>query len=310
MDRSPVDDETRRLFLKSLGVAGSVAVGSATLGQVRAEMATPDASESLANVGASIHDNLGGSLDADLLREEAEAFGSVASALGDVADAGVPDTQREDFIPVAEAGRPIVEHLAEGGFYAQTAEALPDFTTDYVEESVARFANESALAAPLSDVGFGDGDGVDVLASVVDKTDALVDRHWIATDEISREMVGFGDYVPEMTRGAHEGSILWLQDLDSYLWQNAVLVTEDIYRSAVWYARAMAAGFHLVTEGAIAAAAGDDRFDDEQLAALLSVGFAVQTICDPTILQEVYWITDEERAPRRSDLSYDPITWQ
>jgi len=310
MDSRTIDDETRRTLLKSLGVAGSVAVGSASLGQVRAAMATPERSESLASTGAALHDELGDSLDAEALRDHAESFAAATRHLGTIHDAGVPEERREDFLPVAEAGRPIVDHLVETGFYERTNEELPNFDTNYVSESVNRFASESALAAPLEELGFEDGDGVDLLASVSDKKAELQDQHWIGTDAVTRKMVGYGEHVPAMTRGADEGSLLWLQDLDTFLWQNAVLVTEDIYTDAVWYARAMAAGFHLVTHGAIAAAEEEDTYDDEQLAALLSVGFAIQAICDPTILQEVYWIRDGERAPRRSDLEPAEVQWR
>jgi hypothetical protein len=310
MTQRPIDDETRRELLRFLGVAGAISGGSSTLAQVSAAMTPPDDSEALASAGRTIRQDIGDSLDAETLRTHADSFASAASALGDIGDRGVPETQREDFAPVASAGRPIVEYLESEGFYATTNDDLPEFSTDYIDDSVARFASEEALAAPLADLGFADGSGVDMLATVVDKSAEIADQHWIGNDRVDREMISPGDVVPDPTLGCHEGSLLWLQDIDEYLWQNAVLVTEDVYADAVWYARAMTAGFHLVTSGAIAAAEDDGTYDDEQLAALLSVGFAGQTICDPGILQEVYWLRDDERASRRTDLSRAEVSWR
>jgi hypothetical protein len=149
-----------------------------------------------------------------------------------------------------------------------------------------------------------------MLAAVVDGAAELEGHHWIASDRVSREMLSRGDIVPSPTRGCHEGTVLWLADLDRYLWQNAVLVPEAVYEDAVWFARAMAASFHLITTGAIATAADTGRFDDEQLATLLTVGYAVGTICDPTILQDVYWLRDDERAKRRTDLGRAEVSWR
>jgi len=310
MPQRTIDDERRRDLLRFLGVAGSVAVGSSTLGQVRAAMSTPDDSDALAGAGRSIRRELGDSLDAETLRSHADSFATAVEGLESVADRGVPETEREDFAPVASAGRPVVDHLESEGFYGTANDSLPEFDADYIDASVERFANEAALAAPLSELGFDGGDGVDLLAAVVDKSTEIAERHWIGSIRVSREMISPGDVVPDPTLGCHEGTLLWLQDIDEYLWQNAVLVTEDIYADAVWYARAMAAGFHLVTDGAIAAAEDDGRYDDEQLAALLSVGFAVQTICDPGVLQEVYWLRDDERGPRRTDLDRAEVSWR
>jgi len=310
MSERTVDEKTRRELLRFLGVTGAVAATSPSLGRVRAAMTPPEGSDALASTGRSIRAELGGSLEPETLRSHADSFADAARELNGVGDKGVPETERDDFGPVAAAARPIVDHLENGEFYEVTNDSLPDFTADYIDASVERVASDAALAAPLSDLGFEDGDGVDLLAAVVDRSTEIAENHWIGSVRVSREMISPGDVVPDPTLGCHEGTVLWLQDIDEYLWQNAVLATDEVYADAVWYARAMAAGFHLVTEGAIAAAEDDADYDDEQLAAQLSVGFAVQTICDPGLLQDVYWLRDDERGPRRSDLDRAEVAWR
>jgi len=101
-----------------------------------------------------------------------------------------------------------------------------------------------------------------------------------------------------MTKAAAFGVLAWLNDLDEHLWQKQVLLTDDIYADAVWHARSMAAGLQLVSEGAAAVADGDGRFSDEELSALLTTGFAVQAIAQNRLPEDVYWVTEEMRAPR------------
>lgn len=292
--------EERREFLKVLGVTGAVAVGNATLDDVRSELAAAEsASAELATVGEHIRKDLTGSLDAATLASQQEAFAGAAGALPAVLERGLPtDAPREEFQAVAAEGRPVYDHLSEVGFFESTTEHLPEFAPGYVEESVRRFVDSASLAAPLKELDFTQQELVDLVTTVVADRTELGDRHWIATDELPREQMEIGDYVPPMTQGAAGGTLLWFEDLDTHLWQKRVLLTDDIFADAVWDARAMAAGFQLVTEGATRIAEGDGELSSDELAALLSSGFALQTVAQNRLVRDAYWITEEMRSPR------------
>lgn len=296
-----VSDEDRREFLKVLGVTGAVAAGSATLSEVRdAASVTTETAAELAPIGEAIRADLAGSLDAGLLTSQQTAFASTASALPAIVERGLPvDAPRKEFQQVAAEGRPVYDHLLEVGFFESTTEHLPEFTSAYIEESVRRFVDSEPLAAPLGVLGFTDQELVDLGATAIAHREDLGDRHWIATDELPREQMEIGAHIPPMTQGAAGGALLWFEDLDTHLWQQQVLLTDEILADTVWDARAMAAGVQLMTEGATRIAEGDAELAHDELAALLSSGFALQTIAQNLLVQDAYWITEEMRAPRK-----------
>jgi hypothetical protein len=311
-----VTDEQRREFLAALGVGGAVAAGGATLDDVRTELSAEESGE-LATVGEAIRADLADELDAGLLAERATAFADAAAGLTAVPERGLPTgaEPREEFASVAAAARPAYDHLVELGFFESTTERLPEFTPEYIETSVRRFVAAEPLAAPLSDLGVSQAEAVDLLSTVVAHRRRIGDRHWVATDQLPREQLEFGEHVPPMTRAAAGGVLLWLEDLDEHLWTQQVLLTDEILADATWDARAMSAGFGLMLEGARRLADGGatgsadrggeasgQRADDAELAGVLSSGFALQAIAQNLLPEDAYWITEEMRDDRRTDL--------
>jgi hypothetical protein len=299
-----ISDERRREFLKALGAGSAVAAGAATLSDVREAVGTSEGSE-LAPVGEAIRSDLAGSLDAGLLAEGQAGLAEAAAGLTAVPERGLPGASegpREEFGAVAAAARPAYDHLAEVGFFESTTERLPEFTPEYIEDSVRRFVVSEELAGSLSDLGFSERELVGLLATVVNHRERIGDRHWVSTDELPREQMEFGEYVPPMTKAAAGGVLLWLEDLDDHLWRQAVLVSDGILADATWDARAMAAGFDLMVDGARRIADSDDATAADELAGLLSSGFALQTIAQNLLPQDAYWITEEMRAERDNDI--------
>lgn len=296
-------DEERREFLKVLGVGGAVAAGSATLGDVRETVAGETTTE-LAPVGQAVQSDLAGELDAGLLASSQAEFAEQAVAMETALEKGLPQggEPREEFAHVAAAGRPVYDHLLELGFFESTTERLPEFTPEYVEDSVRRFVSVAALTTPLERLDFSETELVDLLATVVTHRRELSEHHWIATDALPRERIEFGEHIPPVTQGAAGGVLLWLESLDQHLAQHGVLMTDDILADAVWDARTMAAGFQLMTEGAKAIAEESGEFSDDELAAMLSSGFALQAVGQNLLPQDAYWITEEMRADREIDL--------
>lgn len=299
--RQRVTDEQRREFLKALGVGGAVATG-ATLTEVRDAVSGTASTEELAPVGQAISTALGGQLDSELIRSREADLVAALEALPEVADTGVGDEPGEAFGRIAAAGWPLYDHFDEVGFFEATSEHLPAFTYDYLRESVSAFVGSEVTAAPLSKVGLSEREAVDLVASVVTEADQLEHNHWVVSDQISREDIEDAAAIPPLTKGAMGGAMLWLDDLDSHVWRWQTLLAEDALADAVWHARTMAAGFQLVNEGAKAVADEEGELSNGELGATLSIGFAVQALAQSLLPQDVYWITEDMRAERRTDL--------
>jgi hypothetical protein len=299
-----VSDDQRREFLKALGVGGAVAAGGATIDDVREAVGTASSND-LAPVGEAIRGDLAGQLDADLLASSHADLAAAATDLTAVPDRGLPgvaEGPREEFAAVAEAARPAYDHLVEVGFFESTTEHLPEFGPEFIEVSVRRFVVSEGAAGAVSELGFSEQELVDLLATVVGHRERIGDRHWVSTDDLPREQMEFGEHVPPMTKAAAGGVLLWLEDLDDHLWRQGVLMTDEILADATWDARGMAAGFDAMLEGAQRVAEDGDATGDDELAGVLSSGFALQTIAQNLLPQDAYWITEEMRAERDNDL--------
>jgi hypothetical protein len=299
---SKVTDEERRDFLKALGVGSAVAVGGVSLNEVR-DTISAASTETLAPIGQSIKTDVAGELDGQLLASSQATFAEQATAVPSVVQRGFPtDGPRDDFAGVAAAGQPIYDHLGEVGFFESTTENLPEFTPEYLTQSVKAFVGSEQLAAPLTDIDLTTQESTDLVATVISNAQALSDYHWVATDQIPRGEIEIGEEIPPMTKGATGGVLLWLEDLDTHLWQKRTLLTDEILEAAAWHAQSMAAGFHLMSKGAKAIADESGALSDAELGALLSTGFAIQAISQNLLPQDVYWITEEMRSSRRTDL--------
>lgn len=295
-------DRDRRRFLKSVGLTGSLAAGGISLHEIRPELTVPNRPE-LASMGDAVAGDLTGALNAELLATNQTALIERATRSTAVRERGFPDSgPRADFKPIAAAGRPIYDHLVETGFFESTTDNLPAFTPDYLATCVEAVVASERLATSLEAIGITGREGVDRIATVIGNAEQLKRYHWLATDALTREQFEFADAVPPMTRAATGGALLWLEHLDDHVWKNRTLLTEEMLDDAVWHARSMAAGLALLTEGAKAIADGSPDLTDAELGAVLSTGIAVQAIAQYLLSADVYWVTDDDRAARRTDL--------
>lgn len=298
-----IDNEERREFLKALGVTGAAAAGSVTFDEMQAAVSTATTTTDLAPIGQAIQSDLAGSLDTTLLTSQQPTFATAVSELPAALDRGFPeDAPRDEFHAVADAGQPLYDHLVNVGFFESTTTHLPAFDAAYIEDSVQTAINTDAFATALADLGLSETDLVDLVTTVGTHRQRIGERHWVQTDELPRTDMEIGEFVAPMTQNAAGGVLLWLADLDEHLWSHQVILTEDILADAVWEARAMAAGFHLMTEGARVIADEESTVSEDELGALLSSGFALQAIAQNLLPEDVYWVTEEMRAPARTDL--------
>lgn len=292
-------DEHRRDFLKALGVGGAVAVGSVTMGDVQKaveQAGTAEAAAELAPMGQAIAADLGGALDAELIAAQQGALAEATAGLPLAVERGFPEAApREEFMAVAEAGRPMYEHLRDVGFFESTTEHLPEFHPEYLESAVQTVAGSQALVSSLEEFGLDGHEGVDLLATVVAEAENMAKYHWVGGD-IIREKLEFGKHVPPITQSAVGGTLLWLEDLDQHFWEAQTILTDEMLEKAVWHAQSMAAGLHLVSEGTAVIAEESGTLSDSELAATLGTGFAVQAIAQSLLPTDVYWVREEMRA--------------
>ncbi|MFB6140040.1 MAG: hypothetical protein ABEJ26_06365 [Halosimplex sp.] len=295
--RPSIADEDRREFLKLLGVGGGVAASGFTLDSIDAEPSR-ESSERLAEMGESIRADLDGSLDADLL---GTGRAGIAEGATKVDGTGIPDDPSVDsFGRFTDPAWPLEEHLAEVGFFAAADRNLPVFTPDHVETTTKSLVHSDALSSLLGDVGLDADERTALLVDVVSNRDALA--HW-APAQFYRDvdLDDDGDAirpeaVPPLQRRAARGSLLWIDGLGRQLWQNEVLLTEEVVGDAEWDVRVMLGGFYVLASAAERLAR--DEIADEELTALVSGSTAIMISSQNRLATDAMYVTDEVRAPQ------------
>ena len=291
-----IGDEERRAFLKAFGVAGSAAlVGELTLGELRDEV-TVEATGELASTGERIRGDLVGSLDAGLLAGETTALAAEFDGVEELAATGLPDEPGSDFEALTDAAWPIVEHLAEVGFFASAERHLPPFVPEHIVQTTKQLIASDALGGTLAGVGFTEAELTGMVVDVVNDNQYLA--RWKPTAAYAAQ--GVDDFDPAdiapLHQRATEGALLWIDGLDWWLWQNEVLVTEELLAAGVADVKAMLGGVYLVADAARRVAEGD--ITDEALAATVTAGSAVSIVNQENLANDLIRIPDEKRAPR------------
>ena len=292
-----VSDENRREFLKALGVIAGGTVAGATLQELRAEVST-GAAGGLAEMGEAVRDGLTGTLDAALLTEELAALEGSFELLPQLEAMGVPEQDASAYQELTTAAWAINDHLSEVGFFASAEENLPAFTPEHIEETTRQLLHIDALPATLSEVGFAEQEQTALVVNIVNAREQL--SWWMKTpDYPPAEAVDDGvvyEYVAPLHQRAAEGSLLWIDGLDHFLWQNEVLITDEMIDRGLWDVKSMLGGYYLMGSAARDLARGE--ITDEHLSALITGSNAVMIIGQEFLRSDVIQITDSMRASR------------
>ena len=254
----------------------------------------PRSDSTFASSGATIRDDFGDRLDPDLIERERDRIAAEIGRLPEVRAAGVPDEPAGLYSEIAEPGWRLYDHLLEVGFFERLDETLPRFTADHVETAGRELVLTEPLSSALDDVGFDEREKTALLTAVTNDSERL--SRWVPSNQIPDEVEFETSTVPPLHQRAMGGALLWIDGLDRHLWQNEVLVTEEILDDAAWYVKAMLGGL-FVSATAAHDLAATERFTDEQLTAALTAGTAVQIVSQEELLHAVFYITDEMRAP-------------
>ncbi|MBP1986314.1 hypothetical protein [Halolamina salifodinae] len=291
-----VTDEERREFLKVIGVAGAVGASGVTLGELNSTV-EPSNVEALSAVGAAVSEEMAGGVNPDLLATQQAELATALSAAPAAVESGAAFREPGSaFDDIAEAGWLTHDHLAETGFFETLSEEMPAFNPERLTTSTQAFLGSSAATAPLTDLDLGGTEGVDLVAPIINQAEKLSHFHWIASGDIPAEHQ-LADVLPPISQRAAGGVLLWLQNLDDHLYQDQVLLNEQILADGIWEVRGMTAGFYLMAEGAKAVSADSDRFTDAELGALFATSIALQEVAQRMLPVHMHWLDEAARDP-------------
>lgn len=289
-----VSDEERRQFLKALGIGGAVAATGFTLDELR-DVVSEESSDELAKRGEAIRESLTDGLDAELLVTEAAAL---ADRIERVPKLGVPDDPGASMYKhLTEPGWRIDNHLANVGFFATAEANLPAFTPEHISSTTRELIRTGSLTTSLSDVSFDERRQTELVVDVVANSEQLA--HWVPTwfyenAELNDDEPVQPENVPPLHRRAAAGALLWIDGLDWHLWQNEVLLTDQIVADAIRDVRAMLGGYYLFASAAEQLARGE--ITDEELTALITGSTAILIASQNDLAADAIYITDAMRA--------------
>lgn len=254
----------------------------------------PETDPAFASMGESIREDLSGRLDADLLEAALRDVASEIDRLPEVRDVGVPDETEGLYDEVAAPGWRAYEHLTDVGFFESVEENLPRFTPEHIAHTARELVLAEPLTSELDEIGFDDREKTALLMDVVNNNTRLA--RWVPTRDIPDDVEFDVSFVAPLHQRAVGGALLWIRDLDGHLWRNEVLVTDAILDDAVKNVKGILGGLYVVLMAA-SDIAGEGRLTDGQLTAALTAGAAIDIIEQEELMREVYYITDEMRAP-------------
>jgi hypothetical protein len=294
-----VDERDRRDFLKVLGVAGGVGAASEfSLGDLRDAVGTEGADE-LAAIGERVRGDLAeGGLDAGRLAGAVEAIESSIAELPALREAGFPDEQGTAYQEMAEPAWDAYDHLAAVGFFESAERHVPEFTPDHVRATATELIRAEPLVGALADAGFDERELTALVVDAVNRNDRLA--HWVSTASLPPDPESYdpADVAPLHQR-ALGGALLWIDELDQHLWQREALLTDELLDRGIWDVKKMLGGTHLFVTAA-RDLAGPEVLSDSQLTAALAGGAAIAIRGQEDVAADLFRITDELRAPRRT----------
>ena len=292
-EKPELSTEAQRLMAENLGIEGPIGDGPLTVSELR-ESIERDADSELGSIGGTIRRDLVGRLDADLLEEELTNIETNVGRLPEVRAEGIPDGPEGLYREIAEPGWRVYDHLVDVGFFESVEGNLPRFTPEFIERTARELISSDPLTSALTDVGFDERERTALVMNVVNNDTRLA--RWVPTYEIPDGVEFDPEHVPPLHDRAYGGALLWIDALDRHLWQNEVLITDEILDDAAWYTKALLGGLYLSTMAARDVATGGE-LEDAQLTAALTAGAAIQIIAQEDVMRDVYYITDEMRAP-------------
>jgi hypothetical protein len=299
-NRPQVTTEDQRELVKNLGVRQTATSNRPTLTELK-EAIDAETDPEFASMGEAIRNDLSGELDEGLIDEELPNMAAQLERLPEIRSVGIPEGEQEPeelYRELVEPGWRVYEHLVDVGFFESVEANLPRFTPEHIEHTAHELIGAEPLTATLGEIGFNEHEQTVLTMNVVNNNTRLA--QWVPTKDIPEGVEFDVSNVPPLHQRAMGGALLWIDDLDIHLWQKQVLITEEILDDGFWHMKAMLGGLYVMAMAAREVAAGDEgSLTDAQVTAALTASAAVLIINQDEILKDMFWITEEMRAPSK-----------
>ncbi|OIB58088.1 hypothetical protein [Natrialba sp. SSL1] len=295
-----VTDMNRQRFQEALGLPTTDAPSLPALTENNVG-AQPKATEQFATMGQAIRENLSEPLDEKLIATELTGITAAFNRLPDLRTSGIPargETPYEELTPSAWR---LTEHLEEVGFFASAEETLPAFTPEHITTATRQLLTQDDLTETLADLGFTDDEQVALITNIITAREQLswwertIEYPPVESQEEHEEGVVY-DTVPPLHERAMAGSLLWIDGLDWWLWQQEVLITDEMIDNALWDIKSMLAGIYLLGKATLGLAKG--TIADEDVATVTTASTAMMIIGQEYLAEDIAWIDDQMRKPR------------
>ena len=297
-NRPQVTAEDQRELVENLGVRRSATSERPTLAELR-EVIDAETDPEFASMGEAIQKDLSGELNRDLIEKELPKMAAQLDRLPAVHDAGIPEGEREPeelYRELVEPGWRVYEHLVDVGFFESVEANLPRFTPEHIEHTANELIRAEPLTAALDEIGFDEREQTVLMMNVVNNNTRLA--QWVPTKDIPEGVEFDVSNVPPLHQRAMGGSLLWINALDVHLWQKRVLITDEIIDDGYWHIKAMLGGLYVMAMAASGIAANENgSLTDAQVTAALTASTAMLIINQDGIMQTMFRITEEMRAP-------------
>lgn len=293
-----VSAEDHDELMENLGISESTVDERVTLEGLHEEI-DAETDPEFASMGEAIRNDLTSDLDAELIERELSNLSTQIGRLPEVREQGIPEGEEEAerlYRDLIEPGWRVYDHLVDVGFFESVEANLPRFTPEHIEHTANELIQAEPLSSALADCGFDDHEQVVLMMNVVNNNTRLA--QWVPTKDIPEGVEFDVSNVPPLHQRAMGGSLLWINALDVHLWQKQVLITEEILDNGYWHIKALLGGLYVMAMAASEVAAGENgSLTDAQVTAALSASTAMMIINQDGIMQEMFRITEEMRAP-------------
>jgi hypothetical protein len=288
--------EDQRQLAETLGISRPT-TGELTLPDIKTAIDTETDPE-FASMGEGIRSDLSGKLDAELLNEELENIATQIDRLPSIREAGVPSGPKAGpdtaYREVAAPGWRVYDHFVDVGFFESVEANLPRFTPRHIEHTAKELVRTEPLTSSLVDIGFSEHERTTLMMDVVTNNDRLA--LWVPTKAIPEDAELAVEHIAPLHQRAAGGALLWIDALDTHLWQKQVLITDEMLDNGHWETKAMLGGLYVMTTAANAIAGGAS-LTDSQLTAALTASAAIMIVNQEAICNDLFRITEEMRAP-------------